>query len=260
VTGPVSGDGPRFQPKGLIVPALALVGGLWLGYRALSDREPGEPLNPGTTFWAVLLVWLCLFILTGAIRGLRHARLVSQAEASGGTLMDPPSPFLWIGVTVGALWRLVLFVTPGLALLSYGLSGSTSWTDGECSSSGSSCITGAVLWVPVAGLLILGGLVLAFFSVRHSLRDARRRLDGLPPEERVAIEPALDPEKTGATVTTVTTPGAGASDPSGEGIDRRIERLTELAQLHKQGIIDDGELARLKAEALDDSADVDPAG
>jgi hypothetical protein len=248
-TNPIEGDGqPRgLRARGFVISAILLAGGASCLWRAFDIREAGEPLDEGLVFWGIVLLWLLVGLLTGNVRAIRQRRLIREAEASGGMLTEPPSPLLWPATALGVVWRTGLLLVPGAVLWYYAVAGSTG-TSTDCRQ-GSSCIQGSGLWLPLAVILLIGALVIAFFGARKAVRNAKRRVDGLPPE--VPLEPV---KASAAAYTKVdrsaVAPVAPPTSPVATAIDQRLDRLTELGRLHEQGVIDDAELERLKAEVL----------
>jgi hypothetical protein len=228
VAGPVSPEsGGGLKPGALAPAVVAGALGLFLASRALAGRETGESLNEGPTAWALLLLWLAALLITGAIRGRRQRRLIALAEAGGGTITDPVSPVFWPATVLGIVWRTVLFVGPGLIVAWY------------ASAAGAA----APFWWVVAVLLLLLGAALAVSSLRLSVRNARRRVDGLPP-----VVPTPAPaDMVSAPEEPAPTPAPAESE---EPLGQRIAHLAELADLRDRGAITEAEFETLKARAL----------
>ena len=254
---PVGGERRGLRPRGVVICVVLLAAGIGFLWRAFDIRQPGEPLDEGLVLWGVLAIWLLLSLITGNVRSYRQRRLIAQAEASGGTLTEAPSALLWPATVAGIVWRTALVLVPGTALGYYAMAGETS--ESTSCQQGGTCLVGAGLWLPVAVLLLVGGLVLAVLGARRAVRNARRRADGLPPEvvqpkvsadaptskvDRTAVAPVSEPDPPAAT------PSASARSGDGGALDARLERLAELGRLHEQGPIDEHELERLKAEVL----------
>jgi hypothetical protein len=250
-TNPVD-DGGVFRNlrlRGFVIAGLELAAAVGFLWRAYDIREPGEPLDEGLVFWSVFFFWLLAGLLTTNIRGIRQRRQLREAEAAGGRLPEPPSPLLWPATVLGILWRTFLLVVPGVALWWYALQAGVQ--EGDSCTNGESCVTGGGVWLPLAVILVVGGLVIAGFSARKAVKNAKRRLEGLPPE--VMFDAEGKPLNKPATVKIDRSAVSAVAPPVTEAssaVDRRIERLAELGRLHQQGVIDDAELERLKDEVL----------
>jgi hypothetical protein len=257
-TSPIEGDGPPaggLRARGFVIAGVELavaVGFLW---RAYDIREAGQPLDEGLVFWSIVFWWLLAGLLTTNIRSLRQRRLIREADESGGTLLEPPSPLLWPAAVLGIVWRTFLLLVPGVALWWYAVAANTD--AGEHCDAGTGCITGGATWLPLAVILLVGGLVIAGFSARKTVKNAKRRLDGLPPEvlfdaDGKPLAPAkVTIDRTQVAAVEAEPPSAPTQgSPAASAIDRRLARLSELADLHAQGVIDDAELERLKDEVL----------
>ncbi|OWY63150.1 hypothetical protein B7486_54655 [cyanobacterium TDX16] len=250
---PIEGDGePRgLRARGFVISAVLLGLAVVCFWRAHDIRRPGEPLDEGLVSLGITFLWVLVGLLSSNVRAYRQRRLIREAEASGGTLTEPPSPLLWPATMLGILWRTFLLLVPGATLWWYVGGGSTG-AAATCERGGT-CLQGSWLWTTVAVVLLVGGLAIAVLSARKAIGNARRRRDGLPPE--ILLEP---PTAAAASHTKVdrsaVAPVAPPSSPAATAIDQRLDRLAELGRLHEQGVIDDAELERLKAEVLGEQA------
>jgi hypothetical protein len=254
-TSPIQEGGVlrNLRARGFVIAGVELVVAVGFLWRAFDIREEGQPLDEGLVFWSIVFWWLLAGLFTTNIRGIRQRRLIREAQRSGGTLVEPPGPLHWPGALLGIVWRTFLLLVPGIALWWCALEANTDHST-ECQRGGS-CVTGGATWLPLAVILVVGGLVIAGFSARKAITNAKRRVDGLPPEVLFDADgKPLAPAKVTIDRSQVTAVAEPQAAPAASPIDRRLARLSELADLHEQGVIDDAELERLKDEVLAEDA------
>lgn len=195
---------------------------------ALEGRLPEGSSVPGIVSVSLPVVLSLAFLLTDPAPWHESLYVVALVVTSWVTLSalwgswraqrahDSGEPAPRMPGPVRLLWPMV----PGGALLLFALTAPGS-SSRSCQDGGT-CYEGPISLTLPGFLLLVAGVVGGVAAAKGSSIDRRIRIK---------------------------LPGTAP-----KGLDARIERLAELGRLRKQGVIDDAEFERLKAEAIEPSS------